>query len=169
MRIPGLTFSRLFTVLLLWLQEFPGTTGGSVVLREESWTLLPKDCAENRKMGSFVIWNRLYVSLLMLLVDERYVVAKAIRPVCLRQLGSVPISGVKLFSSLWNFFHQKLLFYFFFLSFLPASRKSLAIFVHLAVAFLVLILLIGWDSKIELQFLFGSVVSFLCSQRNKYI
>lgn len=30
---------------------------------------------------------------------------------------------------------------------------------HLAVAFLVLILLTAWDSKIELQFLFGSVVS----------
>lgn len=26
-------FSKLFTVLLLWLQEFPGTTGGSVVLQ----------------------------------------------------------------------------------------------------------------------------------------
>lgn len=46
---------------------------------------------------------------------------------------------------------------FFFLSLLLASRKSLAIFVHLAVAFLVL--LIAWDSNIELQFLLGSVIS----------
>lgn len=39
-----------------------------------------------------------------------------------------------------------------------ASRKSLAIFVHLAVALLVL--LIACDSNIELQFLLGSVISF---------
>lgn len=88
---------------------------------------------ENRKMWSFVIW--LYFSLLILLVDERYFVVKVIRPVCLRQLGSVPISGVKLFLPL-KFLLSKATFSqikifsnaTFFLCLL--IEKSLASFVH---------------------------------------
>lgn len=175
MRILGLTYSKLFTILLLWLQGFPGMIGGRMVLRGGEFdSLFPKDYAENRKMWFFVIWNQLYFSLLMLLVDERYVVAKAIRHVCLRQLGSVPISGVKLFLPLWNFFHQKLLFSLSLsFSFLLVNKKSLAIFAHLLVAILLLILLMAWTQKLSLSFFLVqwlplcsclSSQRFLCSQ-----
>lgn len=67
-----------------------GTPGKSYSL------LFPKDYAENRKVPSFMICSWLYFNLLML-VEERYVFAGVIRPVCLRRLGSIPSSGVKLF------------------------------------------------------------------------
>ena len=82
--------------------------------------------------------KRFHFSLVMLFVDERCVVAKAVRPACLKQLGSVLNSGVKLFLSV-KFLPSKATL-FFFLSLFLVSRKSLAIFVHLAVAFLVLLI-----------------------------
>ena len=63
-------------------------------------------------------------------MDERDVVAKVIRSVCLRQLGSVPSSGVKLFLPLKFLSSKATLFS------LLTNRKSLAIFVHLRLTFL---------------------------------
>lgn len=62
-------------------------------------------------------------------MDERYVVARVFRPVCLRQLGSIPSSGVKLFSPLKFLPSKAALFS------LLTNRKSFAIFVHLRLTF----------------------------------
>lgn len=92
-----------------------------------------------------MIW--LSFSLLILLVDERYVVAEVIRPVCLRQLGSIPISGIKLFlplkflSSETTFSQIKKKFQK--LPFSLLANRSLASFVPLRVTVLVLICLIA--------------------------
>lgn len=120
--------------------------------RKESWTLSsPKTTQKTERRAPSWLESGFYFSLLMLFVDERYVVAKAVRPVCLKQLGSVLDSGVKLSLSPWNFFHRKLLFFVFLSLLLVGSLLPLL--------WAFLVLLIACDSEVELQFLLGSVIS----------
>lgn len=58
MSIPGIMFSKLFTVLLLWLLGFPRTVRNNVVLQgRELDSLFPKDWRKQKDgiLGDFTL------------------------------------------------------------------------------------------------------------------
>lgn len=116
--------------------------------RKESWTLSsPKTTQKTERRAPSWLKGFYFSSLLMLFVDERYVVAKAVRPKAWSSWGLFSTLGLSCLC-----LHE--------ISSIESCSLSFFLLVGslLPLLWAFLVLLIACDSEVELQFLLGSVI-----------